>query len=54
LQAHAQVPWRDIVGMRNRLIHGYVSVNPLTVWNTIVKDLPVLRGQIEDILSNGS
>jgi len=36
--------------MRNRLAHGYFSVNLLTVWNVAMRDLPELRLQIENIL----
>lgn len=50
-QAQAHVSWRDMIGMRNRLIHGYVAVNMVTVWNTVIKDLPVLRHQVEEILA---
>ena len=48
---HPRVPWRVIVGMRNRLIHGYEVVEPDTVWDTLVLDLPPLIGQLEAILA---
>ncbi len=48
---HPQVPWRVIVGMRNRLIHGYEVVDPDTVWDTLLLDLPPLIGQLEAILA---
>ncbi len=34
------VPWRDIVGMRNRLVHDYWSIDVAEVWRTVVRDLP--------------
>ena len=37
---HAEIPWRDIVGMRHRLIHGYLKVNLETVWEVVERDLP--------------
>lgn len=37
---HPQLPWADIVGMRNRLIHAYFDINLDRVWDTIKKDLP--------------
>ena len=39
---HAEIPWRDIVGMRHRLIHGYLKVNLDTVWEVVKRDLPAL------------
>jgi uncharacterized protein with HEPN domain len=41
-QELAQVPWRAIISMRNRLIHGYFTINLAIVWQTISEDLPVL------------
>ena len=41
-QTWADIPWRDIVSMRNRLIHGYVDVDLDRVWDTITDDLPPL------------
>lgn len=44
------IPWQDITGMRNRLIHAYFDVDLDTVWNTVTKDLPVLKAELEKIL----
>ena len=38
----SDIPWQDIVGMRNRLIHGYFDVDVTMVWNTIKNNLPSL------------
>ncbi len=38
--AHANVPWGLISGMRNRLIHGYMSINLQIVWDTVRKVVP--------------
>ncbi len=37
---HPGIPWRSIVGIRNRLIHGYFDVDLDIVWDTIREDLP--------------
>lgn len=40
------VPWQQIYGLRNRIVHGYSGVNMQIVWDTIREDLPVLREEI--------
>jgi uncharacterized protein with HEPN domain len=42
-----QVPWRDIVAMRNLLIHEYFRTDPETIWNVIQSNLPDLKIQLE-------
>ncbi len=44
------IPWEDIVGMRNRLIHGYFDVNYDIVWRTIMDDIPQLEAQLREIV----
>lgn len=44
---------RQIVGLRNRLIHGYATVNNLILWQIVQEDLPVLSQKL-DVLLNGS
>lgn len=39
---HPEIPWREIVTMRNRLIHGYFDVNIDIVWKTVADELPPL------------
>jgi uncharacterized protein with HEPN domain len=46
----AYIPWQDIVGMRNRLIHGYFDVNVKLVWNTIKNNLPSLIISLKKII----
>src|ERR1035437_4222071 len=41
-QAHANIPWFQIVGLRNRLIHGYDQVDLDIVWAVVTSDLPAL------------
>ena len=47
---HAEIPWRDIVGMRHRLIHGYLKVNLETVWEVVERDLPALVPKLRAML----
>lgn len=45
-QAHAQVPWRNMRGMRNRIAHGYFDINLDVVWDTVQTALPELPKQL--------
>lgn len=41
------IPWREVIDMRNRLIHGYDSVDLAVLWDTIEIDLPSLLSELE-------
>lgn len=41
------VPWREIIGMRNRLVHGYAAVDNDIVWGVATADLPPLVADLE-------
>ena len=49
--AHPEVPWRQIIDMRNVLVHGYYTTSPLFIWETYTNDLPVLKPQIEQYIT---
>ena len=49
-KAHSEIPWREMVGLRNRLIHEYFRVDFGAVWDTIHKDLPKLIEIIEPLV----
>ncbi|MBI3442385.1 MAG: DUF86 domain-containing protein [Candidatus Sungbacteria bacterium] len=50
-EKYAQIPWDNIAGMRDMLIHEYFGVDTEIVWNTLEKDLPTFKAHVEDILS---
>lgn len=49
-QQHPEVPWSQIIGLRNRVIHAYFNVSVEIVWEIARNDLPVLKSQIQSIL----
>jgi uncharacterized protein with HEPN domain len=49
---HDEIPWAQIVGLRNRLIHGYDSVDFEILWQIVNRDLPKLIVALEQIASS--
>lgn len=50
---HPQVPWREIIGMRHRIVHDYLNVDEDVVWEVVQKDLPQLVIVLEGIVPPG-
>lgn len=50
-EAHAEIPWRQIAGTRNRLIHGYDEVDMDILWNIVSEQLPLLVAQLDAALA---
>lgn len=46
-EAHPGIPWQEVIGMRHRLVHDYLSVDVERVWKTIQEDIPGLIAQLE-------
>jgi uncharacterized protein with HEPN domain len=52
--ASPQVPWGAVVGMRNRLIHGYFNVDTELVWQTVNRELPALLPTLRSLLTSAA
>jgi len=49
---YPDIPWPQIIGMRNRLIHAYFDINLDLMWDTLKEDLPSLIQILERVLQN--
>jgi uncharacterized protein with HEPN domain len=49
-EAHPSIPWDQIVGTRNRLVHGYDKVDLDVLWRIVSEDLPALIEQLQAVL----
>ena len=50
-ERHAAVPWRDIIGMRSVVTHGYDQIDDEELWQVIDRDLPDLISKLETIVA---
>lgn len=46
------IPWSELISMRNRLTHAYFDINLDIVWSTVTEDLPILLAELETIVDN--
>ncbi|MGV8175905.1 MAG: DUF86 domain-containing protein [Methanothrix sp.] len=49
-EQNQEIPWADIVGLRNILVHQYFGIDLKQVWETAELDMPVLRTKVREIL----
>jgi uncharacterized protein with HEPN domain len=47
---HSEIPWGQIIALRNRLIHAYFTVNLQMIWEVVKSNLPILKNDIMRIL----
>lgn len=51
---YPKVPWNEMIGMRNVMVHEYDDVDMVIVWDTVKKDIPALISAIEKVLQGGT
>ena len=51
-KSYPQIPWQDIIGFRNRIVHAYFQIDLDAVWAIVSKDIPQLIVQLERIASD--
>lgn len=49
-QAHPEIPWKQIVGIRHRIVHDYMDVDCDVLWEVATRDLPPLIAALEKTL----
>ena len=49
-EKYSHVPWKDIIGIRNRLIHGYFDIDVEIIKQTLDDDLPILLNKLREII----
>ena len=47
--AHPEIPWREMYGLRNRIVHDYEGVNLMLVWEILTEELPELEQVLQSI-----
>jgi len=54
LEQYSEIPWRGMAGMRDRIIHGYDTIDLQIVWDVVKQDIPEIKPQIQQILADYS
>lgn len=49
-EAYPNIPWHELYGLRNRIVHGYDKVKKSIIWATIVEDIPTIKKELEAIV----
>jgi uncharacterized protein with HEPN domain len=49
-QAHPEIPWRQITGMRHRIVHDYLNIRYSVVWEVVTRDLLALIEALEKVI----
>jgi uncharacterized protein with HEPN domain len=50
---HAEIPWKQIVGMRNRIVHDYMNIDADVVWEVATRNIPTLIARLNSLVTPG-
>jgi uncharacterized protein with HEPN domain len=53
-QTYSKIPWKEISGLRDKLVHDYIGIDVKVIWKTIKEDIPTLEKLIGEILKQRS
>ena len=51
-QTITSIPWNQINGLRNRIVHGYGDIDHTIIWDVVKEDLPALKSELENIIKS--
>lgn len=51
-ETHTELPWREIIGMRNVLVHGYANISNEQLWSAVKDDIPVIKNAVNNYMNN--
>jgi uncharacterized protein with HEPN domain len=51
-EQYPEIPWRGMAGMRDRIIHGYDTLDLQIVWDVVIQDIPEIKPRIQEILAD--
>jgi uncharacterized protein with HEPN domain len=49
-EQYSEIPWSQIISLRNRIVHAYFNINLNTIWTIVQDELPILKQNVENIL----
>ncbi len=49
-EKYSDIPWREMAGMRDKLVHDYFGVNLVVIWKTVTEDLPKLMPLVQQVI----
>lgn len=49
-EQYPEIEWHKIAGLRNRIVHDYLEIDHLIIWNTLKNDLPIFKKEIQELI----